>query len=560
MFPKIIKFGEEGRSKIIEGVNILANSVKATLGPQGRNVLISNKNARTRFTKDGVSVAKEICIEDALLDTGAQIIREVSLNTCNTAGDGTTTATVIAQNIINQGIGFIDHGDNPIEVKRGIEIAVSEIEKFLREKSKKISTHDELINIATIAVNGDKELGKIIADTFNTVGLEGVIALEESASGKTESIIVEGLQLDKGYISPYFVTNPSKMTCELENPYILIYDKKISTLQPMHSLVHSLVASNEPFIIMAEDVDSEALATLVKNKVHKGYKFAAIKLPSFGQHRIDLINDISIMTGARVCSDDSGIKLESIRKEMLGKAKKVIITHNKTTIIGGYGEKEDIEKRCEYLRQEIKKCDDPKNKRELEERLAKLTNGIAIINVGGENELDLKERKDRVEDAVHATRAALQEGILPGGGIALLRASNHLDALRDNLYKTYEHSRSIINGIYLIENAIKSPFNQILENAGMIPEEIIEELSKKELDTKNSQENDFNHGYDALNFKIVDMIEEGIIDPTKVVISALKDASSIASLLLTTEVIVVEENEITLDTVQTSPNSIKVRV
>jgi chaperonin GroEL len=552
MFPKIIKFGSEGRSKIIEGVNILANSVKSTLGPQGRNVLIGNKGAQARFTKDGVSVAKEICIEDALLDTGAQIIREVALNTCNTAGDGTTTATVIAQNIINQGMGFINNGDNPIELRRGIEIAVNEIELFLRHNSKPIKIYEEIAHIATIAVNGDRELGIIIADTFVKVGSEGVITLEESVSGKTESIIVEGLQMDKGYITPHFVTNYAKMTCELDNPYILVYDKKISTFQPMTALIHSIVASNDPFLVIAEDVDSEALGMLVVNKKN-GFKFAAIKMPSFGNHRIDLMSDMAVMTGATVISEDSGIKLESIRKEMLGRAKKVIISQDKTTIIGGAGEKDAIEKRCVYLRDEIKNADDTKVKKDLEERLAKLTNGIAIIKVGGENELDLKERKDRVEDAVHATRAALQEGILPGGGIALLRAAEYLNSLED-IYDFYKESPSILNGIYLIECAAKSPWNQILENAGKVPEEIREEIQGHEIGDK------FECGYDAANFKIVDMIEAGIIDPTKVVLTALKDSASIARLLLTTEVILVEENEITLDTVQGPSNSIKVRV
>jgi chaperonin GroEL len=554
MFPKIIKFGAEGRSKIIEGVNILANSVKSTLGPQGRNVLIGNKGAQARFTKDGVSVAKEICIEDAILDTGAQIIREVALNTCNTAGDGTTTATVIAQNIINQGMGYIDEGYNPIELRRGMEIAVEVVESVLRDHSKPIGTDEEIADIATIAVNGDRELGKIIADTFKRVGAEGVITLEESASGKTESIIVEGLQLDKGYITPYFVTNYAKMTCELENPYILVYDKKISTLQPMISLIQSIVASNDPLLIIAEDVDSEALGMLVVNKKN-GFKFAAIKMPSFGNHRIDLMSDMAVMTGATVVSEDSGIKLESIRKEMLGRAKKVIISQDKTTIIGGSGDKESIEKRCSYLRDELKAADEPKVKKELEERLAKLTNGIAIIKVGGDNDLDLKERKDRVEDAVHATRAALQEGILPGGGVALLNACNYLIAL--NHPHDNPPSHAICNGMYLIETAIKSPWNQILENAGKIPEEIFEKLSEY---ASSHEGNKFNLGYDALNFKFVDMIAAGIIDPTKVVITALKDAASIAGLLLTTEVILVEENEITLDTVQGPSNSIKVRV
>ncbi len=552
MFPKIIKFGDEGRSKIIEGVNILANAVKVTLGPQGKCALIGNKGSRARFTKDGVSVAKEICIEDALLDTGAQIIREVAINTCNAAGDGTTTATVIAQNIINQGMGYIEAGYNPLELRRGMELAVAEAEFFLRHNSEKIDIPQEIINIATIATNGDTELGEIIADTFQKVGKEGVITLEESTSGKTESIIVEGLQLDKGYISPYFVTNPPKMTCELDTPHILIYDRKISTLQPMMPLLQSIAASNESLLIIAEDVDSEALGMLVINKKN-GFKFAAVKLPSSGNQRIDLISDLAIMTGAKVCSEDSGIKLESIQKHMLGQAKKIIITQDKTTIIGGYGGRKHVMERCDYLKKEIDNPDNLQIKKELEERLAKLTNGIAIIKVGGSNEMDLKEKKDRVEDAVHATRAALQEGVLPGGGIALLRASKHIENL-DHVYKEYADNQAICNGIYLIETALKSPWNQILENAGKIPEEILEQLN----DHIKSAEFDF--GYDALNFKFVNMVEAGIIDPAKVVVTALKDAASIAGLLLTTEVVIVEENEITLNTVQSPSNSIKVRV
>ena len=552
MFPKIILFGNESRTKMLEGINILANSVKSTLGPQGRNVVIAVKNQPIRFTKDGVSVAKEVCLEDAVQDTGVNIIKEVALNTCDTVGDGTTTATVIAQNIINQGMTFIQDGYNPMDLKRGIDIAIETVVNYLRSNSIDISSDKETINIATIACNGDRELGELIADTFKKVGKEGVVTLEESTSGKTEMTIVEGLQLDKGFISPYFVTNPAKMTCELENPYILVYDKKISTLQPMLRLLDSIVKSNESLLIIAEDVDSEALGMLVLNHKKNGFKIAAIKSPSFGNQRIDLISDLSVMTGSKIVSEDTGIKLENIDKNMLGRAKKIIISAEKTIVIDGFGNKEEIKERCEYLKNEIESCENSHTKAHLQERLAKLTNGIAVIKVGGIADFDIKERKDRVEDAIHATRAALQEGILPGGGVALFNASDYLSALNEVL-KPENRKPDILHGIYLIETALKSPWNQILENAGLIPEETLEEFPK-------NKTNQFQMGYDALNFQYVNMIDAGIIDPTKVVITAFKDAASIAGLLLTTEVALVEENEITLNTVQGQSSSIKVRV
>lgn len=547
MFPKIILFGNENRTKMLEGINILANSVKSTLGPQGRNVVIAVKNKPIRFTKDGVSVAKEVCLEDAVQETGVNIIKEVALNTCDTVGDGTTTATVIAQNIISQGTSYLENGHNPMDLKKGIDISIEFVEKYLREKSIDVSTDEEVINIAKIACNGDRELGELIASTFKKVGKEGVITLEESSSGKTEVTMTEGLQLDKGFISPYFVTNPAKMVCELENPYILVYDKKISTLQPMFPLLDSIVSSNDSLLIIAEDVDSEALASLVINHKKNGFKIAAIKSPSFGLQKVDLISDLSVMTGSKMASEDMGIKLEGIRKDMLGRAKKIIISAEKTIVVGGYGDQKEIQERCEYLRNEIESCDNPQIKNHLQERLARLTNGVAVVKVGGISDFDIKERKDRVEDAIHATRAALQEGILPGGGIALLNASNHLNSL------DCEHNPKIAHGIYLIETALKAPWNQILENAGLIPEEIYEGLERH-------SENSFRLGYDALNFQYVNMIDAGIIDPTKVVITAFKDAASIAGLLLTTEVALIEENEITLDTVQGSSSSIKVRV
>ena len=547
MFPKIVLFGNESRSKMLEGINTLANSVKVTLGPQGRNVVVGLKHDKPRFTKDGVSVAKEVCLENAVLDTGINIIREVALNTVKDVGDGTTTSTVIAQNIINQGMSYIENGYNAMDLKRGIDIAIKAVEKYLRENSIEISTDEEIINIATIACNGDRELGELIANTFKKVGKEGVITLEESSSGKTEMTITEGLELDKGFISDHFVTNPSKMVCELDNPYILVYDKKISTLTPMLPLLGSIASSNDSLLIIAEDVDSEALATLVVNFKKKVSKVVAIKSPSSGFRRMDLISDLSVLTGSKLSSEDMGIKLEGIRKEMLGQAKKIIVGLEKTIVIGGYGDQKEIQERCDYLKSEIEASENPDMKDYLQKRLAKLTTGVGVIKVGGISEFDIKELKDRVEDAVHATRAALQEGILPGGGIALLNASDHLASL------SLSDNQAIGRGIYLIETALKAPFNQILENAGLIPEEILEGIDKNSPDS-------FRLGYDAMNFKYVNMIDAGIIDPTKVVVTAFKDAASISGLMLTTEVALIEENEITLDTVQGSSNSIKVRV
>lgn len=547
MFPKIILFGNEGRNKILEGINILANSVKSTLGPQGRNAVIAVKKQPIRFTKDGVSVAKEVCLEDAIQDTGVNIIKEVALNTVATVGDGTTTATVIAQNIINQGICYIENGHNAMDLKRGIDIAIKAVEKYLRENSKEISTDEEIINIATIACNGNRELGELIADIFKKVGKEGVITLEDSSSGKTEVTMIEGLELDKGFISDHFVTNPSKMICELDNPYILIYDKKISTIIPMLSLMNEIASSNDSMLIIAEDVDSEALSTLVGAFKKKISKVVAIRTPFSGFKRIDTISDLSVMTGSKLSSEDMGIKLDGIRKEMLGRAKKIIISAEKTIIIGGHGEQQALQERCDYLRGEIETAENPQMKDYLKKRLSALTTGIAVIKVGGISDFDIKELKDRVEDAVHATRAALQEGILPGGGVALLNAAEHLASM------DFSHEPNMLHGIYLIETAIKSPWNKILENAGLIPEEIFENLDRED---KNS----FQLGYDAMNFRYVNMIDAGIIDPTKVVINAFKDAASVAGMLLTTETVLVEENEIILNTVQGNSNSIKVRV
>lgn len=529
MFPKLIAFSDDARGRMLVGINKLADAVKVTLGPKGRNVIISRKHAPLRITKDGVSVAREIELYDEFENLGAQLIKEVAIKTCDMVGDGTTTATVIAQSIINQGIECLSKGHNPIDLKRGIDDAVIKVVEYLRSKSIFITTPEEVFNIATIAANGDKELGKIISDTFNTVGKDGVITLEESNSGKTECTHVEGLELDKGYISPFFVTNPTKMIAELENAYILVYDGKISTLQPILKLLESIVRLNETLLIIAEDVDGEALATLVLNKMKHGYKIYAIKSPSFGDARKDILSDLSIMTGLKSISEVVGVKLDKVTKEDLGRAKKIIISQDKTTIIEGYGNHEAKVERCFYLKSEADICDDPIRKKSLEERFSKLSNGVAVIRIGGTTELEMKERKDRVEDAVHATRAALQEGILPGGGTSLVKASKIIESP-------------------LMQNALISPFIQIFKNAGK--GSILLSFEEEEL---------FNVGYDARQDIKGDMISLGIIDPTKVVITALQDAASIASLFLTTEAVLVEENEITINTLQDPSNPLKIR-
>jgi len=545
MLPKHLAFGKEGREKILVGVNKIADAVKVTLGPKGRNVIIKNTHYPIRITKDGVSVAKEVELYDEFESVGAELIRQVAMKTCDIAGDGTTTATVLAQHIINEGMKAIEDGANPIELKRGIDMACTKTVKYLRDHSKIISNESEIEQIATISANGDVEIGKLIADTFIKVGKEGVITLEESVNGKTESRIVEGLELDKGLISPYFVTNPNKMICELDNPYILIFDNKIAGVAPIVPLVESIMRDGAALLIIAEDVESEALATLIINKMKHGLKICAIKCPSFGENRNDLLSDLSVVTGTQIVSEDKGMRLINVNRELLGKAKRVIVTAEKTTIVDGQGSKEDFDTRCQYLKEEISKAEDDYSKKRFEERYAKLTNGIAIIKVGGTTEFEMKERKDRVEDAVHATRAALQEGILPGGGIALLKAAYHcFEIIGDNQRD---------EGCQILWQTVVKPFYQILSNAGLSADNI------KTIIEDNLNGSGFGIGYDAERGYIVDMIEQGIIDPTKVVITALQDASSIAGLFLTTEAVLIEENEITLNTIQNPSNPLKIR-
>lgn len=544
MLPKKIAFGKEARDIILHGVNVLANAVKVTLGPNGRNVIIDNTHYPSRITKDGVSVAREVELHAEFDNTGAKLLKQVAMKTCEVAGDGTTTATVLAQYIINEGMKAIDEGANPVKLKKGIDLATEHVVTFLREKSIPISNPEEIKQVATISSNGEEEIGNLVSEVFSKVGKDGVISLEESTTGKTEVSFVEGLQIERGYLSPYFVTNPNKMICELENPYIFIFDKKISTFQPIISLFEIIKREGSPLLIIAEDVDSEALYTLVVNKMKAGFKCCAIKAPSIGERRIELLNDIAIMTGTHIVSEDQGMKLDSVRLDMLGRAKKIIISSDKTAIIDGMGEEDQVKHRVMFLEDEISSCNDEEQKKYLEGRLAKLTNGVAIIKVGGTTEFELKERKDRVEDAIHATRAALQEGILPGGGISLVRAAIDVSHINTNIDKI---------GFEILFYAMKEPFFQIIKNSGLDHIEIYNDILGH-----FSNDNDFSIGFDAMAEECCNMIEAGIIDPTKVVITALKDAVSIAGLILTTECIMVEENEFVINDIQSNSNPIKI--
>jgi chaperonin GroEL len=543
LLPKQIAFGKDAREVILHGVNMLANAVKVTLGPNGRNVIIDNTHYPSRITKDGVSVAREVELHAEFDNTGAKLLKQVATKTVEVAGDGTTTATVLAQYIINKGMEAINGGANPVKLKKGIDLATEKVVSFLREKSISISNPEEIKQVATISANGEENIGNLVSEVFSRVGKDGVISLEESSTGKTEVSFVEGMQIERGYLSPYFVTNPNKMICELENPYIFIFDKKISTLQPIITLLESIKREGSSLLIIAEDVDSEALSTLVVNKMKSGFKCCAIKAPSIGERRIELLNDIAIMTETHIVSEDQGMKLDSVQLNMLGKAKKIIISSDKTTIIDGMGEEDQIKHRLMFLEDEISACSDEEQKKYLEGRLAKLTNGVAVIKVGGTTEFELKERKDRVEDSIHATRAALQEGILPGGGIALARAAICISTNIDDV------------GFNILFNAIKEPFFQIIENSGLDHIKIYNEI----LGTFTN-DNDFPIGFDAVGEHVCNMIEAGIIDPTKVVITALKDAVSISGLILTTECIMVEENEFVINDIKTNSNSNPVKI
>jgi chaperonin GroEL len=525
MSAKEVKFNADAREKMLHGVDILANAVKVTLGPKGRNVVLEKSFGAPRVTKDGVTVAKEIELEDKFENMGAQMVREVASKTSDVAGDGTTTATVLAQAIVKEGAKAVAAGANPMDVKRGIDLAVSAVVAELTAKSRKLTSNDEVAQIGTVSANGDHEIGKMIAEAMKKVGNEGVITVEEAKSLDTELEVVEGMQFDRGYVSPYFVTNADKMLAELEDPYILINEKKLSGLQPMLPLLESIVQSGKPLLIIAEEVEGEALATLVVNKLRGGLKVVAVKAPGFGDRRKAMLEDIATLTGGNVISEDLGIKLENVTINMLGRAKKVSVDKDNTTIVDGAGKKADIEGRVKQIKAQIEETTSDYDREKLQERLAKLAGGVAVIKVGGATETEVKERKDRVDDAMHATRAAVEEGILPGGGVALLRAVKVLEGLHGE----NEDQRT---GIRIVRKALEAPARQIASNAGEDGSIIVGKI------VENSK---YGWGYDAQTGSYGDLIAEGIIDPTKVVRTALQDAASIAGLLITTEAMVAEK-------------------
>jgi chaperonin GroEL len=523
MAAKEIKFGRTAREKMLRGVDILADAVKVTLGPKGRNVIIDKSFGAPRITKDGVSVAKEIELEDKFENMGAQMVREVASKTNDIAGDGTTTATVLAQAIVREGAKAVAAGMNPMDLKRGIDLAVTEVVKDIVGKAKKISTSDEVAQVGTISANGEKEIGAYIAEAMQKVGNEGVITVEEAKTAETELEVVEGMQFDRGYLSPYFVTNPEKMVAELEDAYILLHEKKLSNLQAMLPVLEAVVQTGKPLLIISEDVEGEALATLVVNKLRGGLKIAAVKAPGFGDRRKAMLEDIAILTGGTVISEDIGIKLESVTLEMLGRAKKVSITKENTTIVDGSGQKSDIEGRVAQIKAQIEETTSDYDREKLQERLAKLAGGVAVIRVGGATEIEVKEKKDRIDDALNATRAAVQEGIVPGGGTALLRASVVLNIKGANEDQTA--------GINIVRKALQSLVRQIAENAGDEGSIIVGKILESNTD---------NYGYNAQTSEFGDMIAMGIVDPVKVVRTALQNAASVAGLLVTTEAMIAE--------------------
>ena len=523
MAAKDVKFSTDARDKMLRGVDILANAVRVTLGPKGRNVVLDKSYGAPRVTKDGVTVAKEIELEDKFENMGAQMLREVASKTSDLAGDGTTTATVLAQAIVKEGIKLVAAGMNPMDLKRGIDLAVGEVVKDIARQAKKVSGSAEIAQVGTVAANGEREIGQMIAKAMQKVGNEGVITVEEAKSLESELEVVEGMQFDRGYISPYFITNAEKMVAELESPYILIYEKKLSGLQALLPLLELVVQSGKPLLIVAEDVEGEALATLVVNKLRGGLKVSAVKAPGFGDRRKAMLQDIAVLTGGELISEDLGIKLENVTVQMLGKAKRVTITKDDTTIVSGAGKKPDIEARISQIKQQIEDTTSDYDKEKLQERLAKLAGGVAVIKVGGSSEIEVKERKDRVDDALNATRAAVEEGIVPGGGVALLWASKSLKIKGDN-----EDQEA---GINIIRRALQAPIRQIAENAGVEGSIVVGKVT----DRKSPS-----FGYDAQTGEYGDLIEKGIIDPAKVVRVALQDASSVAGLLVTTEAMVAE--------------------
>jgi chaperonin GroEL len=524
MAAKDVRFGGDARDKMLRGVDILANAVKVTLGPKGRNVVLDKSFGAPRITKDGVTVAKEIELEDKFENMGAQMVREVAQKTNDLAGDGTTTATVLAQAIVKEGAKSVAAGMNPMDLKRGIDIAVAAVVKDIEKRAKKVGSSAEVAQVGTISSNGDTKIGKMIAEAMQKVGNEGVITVEEAKALDTEVEIVEGMQFDRGYLSPYFITNAEKMVAELEDVFILLHEKKLSGLQAMLPVLESVVQAGKPLLIIAEDIEGEALATLVVNKLRGGLKVAAVKAPGFGDRRKAMLEDIAILTSGQLISEDLGIKLENVTTAMLGRAKKVIIEKEKCTIVDGAGKKKDIEARVGQIKAQIEETTSDYDKEKLQERLAKLAGGVAVIRVGGATEIEVKEKKDRVEDALNATRAAVEEGIVPGGGVALLRAKKAVGRI------TNENS-DVQAGINIVLKALEAPIRQIAENSGVEGSIVVGKIMENKSET---------YGFDAQTEEYVDMIDKGIVDPAKVVRAALQDAASVAGLLVTTEAMVAE--------------------
>src|SRR6266568_3133188 len=524
MAAKDVRFGGDAGERLLRGVDILADAVKVTLGPKGRNVVLDKSFGAPRITKDGVTVAKEIELKDKFENMGAQMVKEVASKTNDIAGDGTTTATVLAQAIVREGVKSVAAGMNPMDLKRGIDIAVEAVVADIKARAKKITGTDEVAQVGSIAANGDKSIGKMIAEAMKKVGNEGVITVEEAKSLDTELDVVEGMQFDRGYVSPYFITNADKMIAELDSPYILLFEKKLSGLQAMLPVLEAVVQSGKPLLIVAEDVEGEALATLVVNKLRGGLKVAAVKAPGFGDRRKAMLEDIAVLTGGQLISEELGIKLESVTTAMLGRAKKVIIEKEKTTIVGGAGKKKDIEARVGQIKAQIEETTSDYDREKLQERLAKLAGGVAVIRVGGATEIEVKEKKDRVEDALNATRAAVEEGIVPGGGVALLRAKKALGRITND-------NADVQAGINIVLKALETPLRQIAENSGVEGSIVVGKILENKSET---------FGFDAQNEEYVDLVEAGIIDPAKVVRAALQDAASVAGLLVTTEAMVAE--------------------
>ncbi|NGN45109.1 chaperonin GroEL [Mesorhizobium sp. CGMCC 1.15528] len=525
MAAKEVKFNTEARERMLRGVNILADAVKVTLGPKGRNVVIDKSFGAPRITKDGVTVAKEVELEDKFENMGAQMVREVASKTNDLAGDGTTTATVLAQAIVREGAKAVASGMNPMDLKRGIDKAVDAVVAELKANARKVTKNDEIAQVGTISANGDAEIGRFLAEAMQKVGNEGVITVEEAKTAETELEVVEGMQFDRGYLSPYFITNQDKMRVELEEPYVLIHEKKLSNLQAMLPVLEAVVQSGKPLLIIAEDVEGEALATLVVNKLRGGLKVAAVKAPGFGDRRKAMLEDIAILTGGSAISEDLGIKLENVTLQMLGRAKKVVIEKENTTVVDGAGKKEEIQGRVAQIKAQIEETTSDYDREKLQERLAKLAGGVAVIRVGGSTEVEVKEKKDRVDDALHATRAAVEEGVLPGGGVALLRAAKALDTVvTDNADQKY--------GVEIVRRAIEAPVRQIAENAGAEGSIIVGKLREK---------TEFGWGWNAQTNEFDDLYIQGVIDPAKVVRTALQDAASVAGLLVTTEAMVAEK-------------------